>query len=414
MKKLFTLLIGMSIFFSSQASSPLRPVALGVGATWLTDAGLPESLSIYENQRFTSNVQYRINMIVTQKQVRVPNPGWMRPNRTKIVWAIDTTFATDSTISGNLTGGVLNWLHSQYYEFNDGTFTETPDGLIIESGFASELFRRGDPTLYYTTIEVKSAGTGHRATVVPGYPYMNADYPFSKVNIAPGAAWINITRINHVVMIDGRTTSVSNGLAISQTDIERKSGWTMNDIAYHTRLIWRSEYSDPASNINSIFGLVTRSGDVYTNATLVNGKIWTDVSNWKGKNIVMSQAMQTMKFTWVVLNDCAVTAQSIDGNSTGNFGECYRFMSPLYVGNTTEFNPNSVSITIIPGSTFARDNTSPEVLTINSNSTNPPIVWIVPSYSSRMPEKNTAADGYYNIRTDRRIYSLRKKWRDNV
>lgn len=226
----------------------------------------------------------------------------------------------------------------------------------------SFIFQSPSQTAYLTT-----SGTVHRFTVVS---------KISERKFHINGKWESFTR--------ERIDSICKAsLKYDITTLENKC-----------KQVWTGGAKDPAVWVTNIFGVIERNGDQYTNKTLINGRLYSTFS-YQSLKTPWGGNLGELSFSWVVYNGCEVPAvKPTDGNSTGNFGECFRRMY-------SSFQPQSQSITITSGSSFSSNAQG----NIVYDSSKPVIVQLV-VHRHPMPEKNTEQEGYFNPATGERVYKL--------
>lgn len=191
-----------------------------------------------------------------------------------------------------------------------------------------------------------------------------------------GGKWMNFTR-NQIDSI------CQKSLKYNITTLEEK-----------TKLTFVGGPRNPETHVTSIFGVIEKSGDTYYNRTLINGKIYSTF-NYKALITPWGGQLGELSFSWVVYNMCAVPAvKPTDGNSTGNFGECFRRMY-------SSFQSQSQSITVTAGTAFSSNAQGNVVY----DASKPAQIQLVP-HRQPMPEKNAEQEGYWSLTKGERVFVI--------
>lgn len=343
--------------------------------------GIPSDFAALENTILTGKTVTSLELTLTFTMKRV--------NRKMVVdtaWSYQLVTAPGTAV----TGYGLNFVHNYLYEFNlehRGGMTLARDGVsktVTVGPFSGQTYYYG-----YEQLEFYSVPSGYEATH-SAYPFSNAErngYPAKK-------PW-QTYRVNYVNKLSSTKTTTSRGfIDLTAERLYAKTGITEQWLHQNTYGVYHFRSVDPNVYVTSIFGLIDKTGDVYTNATLINGKYYKSF-NYQSLKTPWGNPLGELSFSWVVYNGCEVPAvKPTDGNSTGNFGECFRRMY-------SSFQPQSQSITITSGSSFSSNAQG----NIVYDSSKPVIVQLV-IHRHPMPEKNTEQEGYFNPATGERVYKL--------
>lgn len=226
------------------------------------------------------------------------------------------------------------------------------------------VFSSNNQTAYLTT-----HGAAHRFTVI-------SKVEDSRTYLV-GSKWVTLSRFQ----IDSICKKVLK--------------YDINTLESKCRQVFIGGPKDPTTNVTSIFGVIVKNGNTYENHTLINGQLYTTI-NYQNLITPWGGRLGELQFSWVVYNDCPIPAvKPTDGNSTGNFGECFRRMY-------STFQTQSQSITITAGSSFSSN--AQGNITYDSSKDNI-FVQLVP-HRNPMPEKNTEQEGFWNIKDNERAFML--------
>lgn len=347
---------------------------------------IPQEFSPLENCVMVGQTNNVLEITATYTFKRVN-----RKNVVDTAWTYNVvqTTGTNNGFGLNFVYDYLNefgYQHTDGMEMHKNDFTATtPTGP-----FAGKTYYYGYGDAYFQEVP------GGWDFVVKEYPFKNADRTGN-----PATVPFQTYTMNYVnALTSKRVTSVGTIDAKKpwlETKLGRTEAWLYDNlyVTYHFRTV------NPATHVCNIFGRVERTGNVYTNATLINGKHYKTLAYqtlkmpWKdstGKEALLGELL----FSWVLYNECPIPAvKPTDGNSTGNFGECFRRM---YASS----QPESLSITVIPGTAYSFTGNT---LTYDSNKK--AVIQVIP-HRNPMPEKNTHQEGMWNLKTDERIWNLYK------
>lgn len=349
--------------------------------------GLPDEFAPLENCVMTSHTYNSLEIAATYTFKRV--------NRKMVVdtaWSYQVVTATSTSTTGFGLNWVYNYLNEFGYKHTEGMSMYKDDffGTIPIGPHAGKTYYYGYASASFTEVP------GGWDFTVKAYPFSNVE----KKGGSPAAVPWQTYTMKYVNALNKTKTVTNTGTIDAKKPwLESKLGiteaWLYDSlfVTYHFRTV------NPATHVCSIFGRVEKTGNTYTNATLINGRHYKTIAYqtlkmpWKdstGKDANLGE----LGFSWVLYNDCAVPAvKPTDGNSTGNSGECFR---RLYASTQAE----SLSITVIPGTAY---NYSGHTLTYDSTK-KAALQLVVHRYP--MPEKNTEQEGYWNLKTDERIWTL--------
>lgn len=225
------------------------------------------------------------------------------------------------------------------------------------------VFSSNKQTAYLTT-----NGATHRMTVI-------AKVEDSRTYLV-GSKWVTLSRFQ----IDSICKKVLK--------------YDINTLESKCRQVFIGGPKDPATWVTSIFGVIVKNGNTYENHTLINGKLYSTI-NYQSLKTPWGNPLGELSFSWVVYNDCPIPAvKPTDGNSTGNFGECFRRMY-------SSFQSQSQSITITAGNSFSSNAQG----NVTYDSSKECAVQLV-VHRHPMPEKNTEQEGYWNLTNNERVFQL--------
>jgi hypothetical protein len=331
---------------------------------WLSEVGLPPEFSVFEDYQ----IQGKTTNTIIQNEV----------SRNVYTYGSSAQYE-------QFTGYPLNLIYNYIYSYNSNyigmeagafEFYKTGESKMVNVGpFAGNTYYYG-----WQSVEIRARGTGFDM-VVKSYPYMNVErngYPAIK-------PWLMVKRQNKGIF--QRTTE-----RLTSDQIQARCGCTEFDIAEYSTVIFHFVKVPRETHITSIFALITRSGDTYSNASLINGKPWQESVN---KTTSFGKTLSTLKFSWVLYNGCSIGPQTSETNWTGNSGQCFRKMYALS-------DPRSQSITVIPGTGYFF--TPDDQLTFN---TQQPAVLELVMHRTPMLEKNTEQQGYWNLLSGKRKQTLK-------
>jgi hypothetical protein len=210
----------------------------------------------------------------------------------------------------------------------------------------------------------------------------------------------NIHRFSVVTKVDDSRTYLvgSKWVTLSRFQIDsickKVLKYDINTLESKCRQVFVGGPKDPNTNVTSIFGVIVKNGNAYENHTLINGKLYTTL-NYQALKTPWGGNLGELSFSWVVYNGCEIPAiKATDGNSTGNFGECFRRMY-------SSFQTQSQSINITSGNTFS-SNAQGNVTYDSSKECSVQLV----VHRQPMPEKNTEQEGFWNLTNNERVFVL--------
>lgn len=347
----------------------------------VTKVGLPSEFAPLENCILTGQTVTDVELIITYTRKKVG-----RKMVTDTAWAYQVVTSPGLT----LTGYGLNFIHNYIYSFG----LEHAGGMTLHRDGESKTTSIGPfagQTYYYAykTLTAESVPGGYDARYT-SYPFMTAD----KKGYPAKIPWQNFN-VTYINKMSSPGSTVKSKIDVTADKLLAKTGITEAWLATNTYRVYHFRTVDPSIYVTSIFGLIDKTGDVYTNSTLINGQHYKSIS-YQSLKTPWGNPLGELNFSWVVYNDCAIPAvKPTDANSTGNFGECFRKMY-----NSTD--PKSLSVTIIPGTAYAVNNSTG---TITYDSNKPAAVQLV-VHRNPMPEKNTEQEGYWSLTNNTRVYSL--------
>lgn len=344
-----------------------------------TKVGLPTEFSSLENCILTGQTVTSLELTITYTRKQVG-----RKMVTDTAWAYQLVTAPGQTI----TGYGLNFIHNYVYEFgleHRGGMTLGKDGFTATTKlgpFAGQTYYYG-----YQNLAVEPVPGGYDAKYT-AYPFMNAEkngYPAKQ-------PWqtFNVTYVNKMT---STVSTVKSKIDVTAAKLQAKTGITEAWLAANTYRYYHFRTVDPSVWVTSIFGFFDKTGNVYTNATLINGQHYKSIA-YQTLKTPWGNPLGELQFSWVLYNECAQPAVVLDANSTGSMGECFRKMYP-------STDPRSLSITIIPGTSYSSNAQG----TLTYDSTKKAALQLVP-HRNPMPEKNTEQEGYWSLTKDVRVQTL--------
>jgi hypothetical protein len=363
MKKLFTLLIAVSICFTTFAQA------------WLADVGIPQEFAVFEEYQITSKSTFTVqeNERVTFVKGKATYTYTYTPvEKIEKFGAYPLNLFYTYVHDGMYTGS-----SSGVFSFHKGDFTAT----TTVGPFTGQTYYYG-----YSDVTAAPIGNGYDITLT-FYPYMTAE----KNGMPSVTPWKDIQRKTSSGSWTERGT---HSVKMTKAQIESKMGVTESQFATQNRVVFHCVKVNPNTHITSIFGKITKSGNDYLNTSLINGKDWHTQQS-KGLITSFNQALSALMFSWVYYNDCEIPTVHTDTDWTGNFGQCFRSMY-------SATDPRCEKITITNGNAFS---INPDgSLTSDQNQADELLQLVV--HRTPMPEKNTEQEGYFDIKSGQQAFDL--------
>lgn len=346
--------------------------------------GLPVEYEPLKNCVMTGKTSTSLSLKATYTFKRVN-----RKNVVDTAWAYNLKTVSDTSAHGFALNMVYHYLYEYGYSHTTGMNMEKPESYktVPIGPQAGKTFYHG-----YSTVMIEEVPGGYDMIVL-SYPFMNTEKRSGAPAITPWQTY-NMEYVN--ALNSKKVVSNYGTIDAKKPWLESKLGLTEEWISNNTSTIYHFRIVNPNTHVCSIFGMINKVGDVYSNATLINGEHYMNLPNYKNLKTPWGGTLGNLYFSWVLYNYCEIpNKKKTDADATGNFGQCFQEMY-------SQSDQKSLYITVVPGSSY-NYNESTHTLTYDGSKT--AVIELIPRRNPA-PEKNSQQEGYYNLTKGEKVYSL--------